>query len=272
MGSRRLWLAAMVAFAVPAAAHGDDAEKRAREVRSGWVVVPILPSTAPVTVAKGGFALKQRLLPIGTVTTDADALDADGKPLVPAGTPLMRLMGRGYIACVFGERPRTGLGNFWMGFKGGDSRICLRDTDSDGRFEEFVRYSGGLVQGLPSVNGHLPKALHALKQPVGYTVGNPATMPTEYFLAIRYDGHAALGGHPVFVNAFGQGKDVGTLIHAWPREDDGKGKLAQTGTVRLDGAVLVVTQDAPDGVTLVVKAPFPTGVFSVSQVGQNGFH
>lgn len=235
------------------------------------------PEAAPtdqITVHSGDLVLRQRLVPIGYITPDAEALDArSDKPLVPVGVALMRLMSNaGIIACVIAARPtKGGADAFWVGFTGGDRRICLSDMDKDGRFEGFVQYKGH-VAGLPSINGRLPKTLHPLKAPVAYTTHDPRTLPMPFFLGIRYDGKSTLSGAPVFIDAFGQDGDVGTLNRGWPRADGGKGKLQPTGTVLLKGAVLDVIADSDDTLTIKVVKPFPIGIVGISQIGQTGFY
>ena len=263
-----LILGAIIAV-TPAAA--EDGEKASREVQSRWIIMPGRPSHA-APFEKGAIVMRQTLLPLGYETLGADALDAEGaKPLAPAETPLVQLIGgKGVVACVIGEPAHKALAYFWDGFSGGRSRLCLIDSDKDGRFEAFVHYKG-LVSGLPSVNGRLPKTPHPLASPVAYTEHDRSSLPISYFLGIRYDGHA-ITGNPVFTTVFGHDGDVGTLDFAWPRGEDGTSKVQATGRVLLKGATLDVVSESGDTLWIATEKPLPVGLFGVTQIGKNYFY
>lgn len=264
----RTWLTALALLIMSPAHAEENPEKLAREVRAGWLVLPPAELPPEATVHTGELVIRQRLVPIGYSTVDVNASDDTGAVIVPAGTNMIRLIANtGIFECAIATENK-GLSAFLVG---GSIHICLQDKDKDGFFESYARYKGN-VQGLPSMNGRLPKTLRALKAPVAYTNHDPRTLPTDYFIGIRYDGKSSLSGMPIFVDVFGSGKDVGSLDHAWPRADGGTGKLQATGRVLLKGAVFDVVANEADALTVRVMTPFPPGVFSISQFsGPNGF-
>jgi hypothetical protein len=268
----RIGLAALAFLALTPGARADEASRAtraAREVSAGWIVLPG-EAPAPRVVHPHEFVFRQRLVAFGIAKLDADVVDAgSNKLLLPAGTPLFRLHSTsGLVACAF-DTERHSLGNFLT--KSGSVRVCVRDADLDGRFDDYAHYVGA-VSGLPSVNGRLPRTLSPLKQSVAYTVADPNTGPPDLFVGIRYEGKAPLTGVPLFVIAFGRGDDIGSLDRAWARGDGGKGKLGQTGTALLAGAVIEVTALDGDDATLTVHAMLPAGQFAINQAGRNGFY
>lgn len=270
---RGMLLAGLLALSPVIAARADDAGssvKQARDVAAAWIVLPPDTVPAPRAVHPHDFVIRQRLVPIGYFTLDADAVDGgSGKLMLSAGAELFRLRANaGVVECAFQNQRRT-VGSTLIAF--GDVRVCLRDADGDGRFEDYAHYSGD-VEGLPSVNGKLPKTLLPLKEPVGYSIRDPRSGPGDLFVGVRYEGKAPLTGAPLFMVAFGSGDHVGAIDRAWARDDAGKGKLGATGTVLLDGSVLQVTRLDGSDATVVIDKPLPAGVFGVSQFRYNRFY
>ena len=261
----------MAAACCASNASAEDPAKLAREVRSGWIVMPVEEAVYDKTVRHGDMVLHQRLLPLGYSTLDGDAVDgASGEIIVPRGTGMIRMMANtGIVECAIGLQKENLLGQSHADFSA--VHVCLRDTDKDGRFDEYAHYNGS-VEGLPSINGRMPKTLHALKTPVGYTRSDPRSMTTAYFLGLRHEGKAVLGGMPVFADVFGHDNKLGTLDRAWPRDNEGTGKTQPIGMVLLKGAMVEVVGDDGDGLKIHVTRPFPRGIFSINQVGSNGFY
>lgn len=265
----RAGLAAALALAMATGA-SQAAGPDPRDVVLTWTVVPSDAAGSKIRAKPGDIVLRQRLLPVGYAALADDAFDLKTGNLVAAkGTPMLRMQSvQGVVYCAAADPKRAGLARAKPGSP--YLRACFRDDQGDGSFESSAEYDGELLP-LPSVSGRLPKTMHALTRSVAYAELPLQGYALPLFLGIRFDGFSGLSGAPVFEDVFGHDDETHSLARAWPRADDGRGALAKTGIVLIDGARIAVVENDGATLTLRIVDPVPAGPFGVRQFGRSHF-
>jgi hypothetical protein len=217
------------------------------QIETAWVVQPDQSQIGDRDVRDGAYVLKHRLLPHSLAELREDVKDErSGKVLARAGDQLFGLLTSGApVFCVNSVPRQNVLRTLFIG--SGNRQRCLIDTNSDGRLDAEFN-AGNAIPGLPNFSRKRPRKPDAVTGGA-YDVIEPHLDRQNYFVAIRYEGRAAVmgkGSLPTFSIRYGTDGNIGSLTHDF---------VPETGVmpfdVRMLGSQFTVT--ARDGETVRVK-------------------
>lgn len=118
---------ALAVWPAPAIAAVDD-------LQIDWVV-PAGTFADAKTIERGNVVFKVKPLPRKLYATTGDVTATGGQRLLPEGAQLYSMIGRHLLACSQAPGPE--------GYDSHSSRICLLDSDDDGKFDSyFERHTG----------------------------------------------------------------------------------------------------------------------------------
>jgi len=165
-----------------------------------WRVVPDRPVEPMIWVAPRNTITSAHLEPARALALDGEARQSDGRPLLPAGAPLIRLAARTIAACG-AEPPRErGLTAVWQ--FGTNRYICFVDQDRDGRFEESFPMRTGAF-GFLFGAGRLPRERQPIP-PVAYSGRGSDALPNPPRLYVRYENFASFVDRLIFRVCFAE--------------------------------------------------------------------
>jgi hypothetical protein len=177
-----------------------------------WMVADPLDKSAQVEggtpqnlkLKSGDIFLKHRLLPQSAAKLETDIVDEKGSILLQKNSEMFSLeAGAAKIFCSVNQsKPNLGM-SILIGSTG-FGHVCAIDHDADGRFDAHFK-AKGLVEGLPSISGRVPKAPKVVTSGA-YTEIAPAQMITQYFVGIEYEGKPLIYNRRNFRITFGEGK------------------------------------------------------------------
>ena len=118
---------ALAVWPTPAIASVDD-------LQIDWVV-PAGTFADAKTIERGNVLFKVKPLPRKLYATTGEVTATGGQKLLPEGAQLYSMIGRHLLACSQAPGPE--------GYASHSSRICLLDSDDDGKFDSyFERHTG----------------------------------------------------------------------------------------------------------------------------------
>ena len=168
-----------------------------------WNVAGRLDAGDKLSVKSGDVFLRHRLLPNAAARLDTDLTDEQGKVVIPTGAEMFSLSTSGAkIFCNAKQNGPSVARALLIG--GGLKQVCAIDLEGDGTFDQYFS-TMGLVKGLPSLSGRVPKAPKIAKAG-GYHAIAPNDMTTQYFVGIEYEGKPLLYDRRNFRIVFGEGK------------------------------------------------------------------
>jgi hypothetical protein len=120
----------------------------ARSFELQWVFEPPALPNGDFWVPRRGTVIETRLLPTELYVTDDRVTAADGTILMGVGQQLIKLNARQPTACSM-FRGRTGRVVI--------RRVCLVDTDNDGRYDSYFERALSTSNFLVEWTGHIPE-------------------------------------------------------------------------------------------------------------------
>lgn len=171
--------------ALPIAALALAAPASAEKITSYWR----LDATMPVGAVSAGFDapfFQQKMLPAGLARLSADALPAEGKAAVAAGTWLYEVVNaegkKGYCISKDMSAGNQAKSLFIPAL---DKRPCFVDSDGDGRFDaSFQVFEAYTVLSPPQPRGSIDGA-KPMAAPVAFELADPAQYPVEMTISYR---------------------------------------------------------------------------------------
>jgi hypothetical protein len=179
--------------------------------RTIWVVADRMDGKVPdaggaperMVLKSGNVFLMHRLLPLSAALLESDMIDEKGAILIPKGGEMFALDADGAkIFCSARQSKPNAAMSLLVG-NAGLGHACAIDRDGDGRFDAHFT-ARGLVKGLPSIDGRMPKAPKSVTGGT-YSALAPAQMAAHYFVGIEYEGKPLLYDRRNFRITFGEG-------------------------------------------------------------------
>jgi hypothetical protein len=242
----------------------DTSYAKSENTFSTWIVEPPKITPEPLTLKRGEFLQRARLLPIGLIELTADIhFGANGENVIHAGEQLFELAG-GTIyqplqatAGVFCQIKTFDV--MVKGLFGGSlvqNRYCFVDRERDGQLDNLA-VAGSCPYDLPLVSVKVPDS------PPTLTASIYRRVPITDFrdgpmVGIAFDGIQALDGDPRFIQAFGSGNPIPLFGEKHSRAGDSAGQRVSFGAaftiLRAEGQTVTIRNDRP--------IPFqPFGIF-----------
>jgi len=187
------------ALALLLAASPQSAPQAFYEV--AWHIVEAAPAEEGrvVTVRPGELFMRARLLPESVARLEADLVDGSGKTMIAKGSELIGAHPSLRIYCDVQQRG-PGLGGVLMGAPA-MKQVCLMDADRDGRFDSYFA-ARSTIKGVPFLSGRVPKKPQGTTS-LAYSIIDPATMASSFFVALKYEGKPLLYDRRNFRLTFG---------------------------------------------------------------------
>jgi hypothetical protein len=202
-----------------------------------WFVEPSTISGETLILNEGDFVQKARLLPLGLVEIDSDALPLpEGKPALVSGTQFFEMAGgnpfrpRQLASAVFCEvKPNAIVRSGLIAKDTYQIRYCLADMDRDGDFDLAFTWST-CYPDFPLMTVKIPKKTTPLAS-LKYRkldVNDVRDSPT---VGIVYAGTALINGKPKFYQAFGSGRALPLFGDKHDSRGDVQGQYESAGAV-----------------------------------------
>lgn len=230
-----------------------------RRLSTNWIVQPREAPADPVVVTSGDLVMKQTLHPTGASQLGSDYQHGSGDDdFLPEGTLLYEVANPvSKVYCAMNLAKSGTLQKILSGPS--TTQRCLVDSDGDGRFEgKFVARSP--IEGVPLVNGQLPKELKPVEPPVAYTAVEPSVVGDTYWVGIRYDGKPLLYDRRNFSIDFGNDEsDSGLTDWSYIKAEDMPAELSMMRSR------FTVVSEGEDGLVIRIDRMMPPQPFSVVQ-------
>ncbi|MCA1750088.1 MAG: hypothetical protein LC634_11405 [Sphingomonadales bacterium] len=237
-----------------------------RTLTTIWMVQPAEVPSEEVTVSSGDLVLRQPLHPTALAVLEADLQHGSGDDdFLPAGTRLFEVQNASaQVFCALNLAYTPDLQRILLGTS--SAQRCLVDANNDSLFEgKFVFHSP--IQGLPLVEGQLPKDPDPVEPPVPYRRGSPSEVGDEYFVGIRYEGKPLLYNRRNFRIRFGNSQSQDGLTNFSYTSGDDYPKSHNM----LGSQFTIVAED--DGtLTIRIDRMMPLQPFSVTQTVSYRFY
>lgn len=193
---RRGLVLAATAGALLAGAGQAAAQDAPRHYELNWIIGPHQIPSGDFWVRKMGQIVETRLLPPELYAAEAPVAAADGTLLMAAGQQIARLRARQLIACNIRRGP---------GGRASSKRVCLVDTDNDGRFDSyFERGTGGYYWF--ELSGEIPERMRGIAAPAFRTLP-PGEMADAPILRLHFE-RILDGGLTIPVSITGDGSNL----------------------------------------------------------------
>lgn len=243
------------------------AHAKSEKTFSTWIVEPPQITSEPMTLNKGDFLQRARLLPIGLIELTADTrIGPKDDQVIHAGEQLFELAGgtvhrpRRSSAGVFCQMQTfdTALKGLF-GSSTGKARYCLVDRERDGKLDDVVP-ALSCPYDIPIVSVDVPTT------PPTLTASTYRRVPITDFrngpmVGIAYSGVQVLDGDPRFIRAFGSGNPIPLFGEKHSRAGEGTGQRISFG-----GAFTIMHVDGQT-VTIRNDRPIPVQPFAILRIG-----
>ncbi len=263
---------AILALAIPSAwaqAASDDAVVMKRErYEMIWLVADPLDGGGEtgrtVQIKSGDMFMRHRLLPPKAARLNADMIDAQGKVVIAKGTEMFSLGAGGLIVfCEAGPKDPSALKSLLVA--GGYAHDCGIDRDGDGAFESHFK-ARGVVKGLPSLSGKIPKQPASVTRS-GYELIAPTALATTYFVGIEYEGKPLLYNRRNFRISFGNGNKQQSLSD-WSYVSG----ASYPQSLGLLGGRFTILSEANGALTVRIDRDLPPQPFGIVQTVKYSFY
>ena len=245
----------------------QPARAKSENAFSAWIVESPEITSEPITLKKGDFLQRARLLPVGLIELTADTrIGPKEDDVIHAGAQLFELAGgtiyrpsrsSAGVFCQMKTFETVSKGAFGKSVV--QYRYCLVDRERDGTIEDVV-VAGYCPYDLPLVSIKVPSG------PPTLTGSTYRRIPVKDFrdgpmVGIAFSGIAPLDGDPRFIQAFGSGNAVPLFGEKHSRAGDIPGQRISFG-----GAFTVLHTEGQT-VTIRNDRPIPPQPFGIVRTG-----
>ncbi|WP_158013877.1 hypothetical protein [Sphingomonas sanxanigenens] len=234
---------------------------------STWIVEPPQITSEPITLTKGDFLQRARLLPIGLIELTADAhVGPNVDDVIRAGEQLFELAGgtmyrpsrsSAGVFCqvrTFDTESKGLIGKTIVSY-----RHCLVDRERDGQIDDAV-LAFSCPYDIPIVGVKVPSGPPTLAGPT-YRRLSIKEFRDGPMVGIAFGGIALLDGDPRFIRAFGSGNPIPLFGEKHSRSGDDPGQRTSFG------AAFTILRVEEQTVTIRNDRPIPVQPFGIIRTG-----